>query len=513
MLLALLLTAQLRGAALGVNIDMPERGGTFVDVAMENYRWQSLKSGKELTRKETDERGWPSVDASLVVDWRPVAEWAQQIDDPEKFRLGFAGTYRCSFKGSASVSAGAEGRIENLRKTQGGLTAFDFVLPPGSRGFVVLEFRGTNRGISDFKMLRPGTDAGPFYGPLLAALKGIRFSSIRYMNFTRCNGSDPPFPASSEWKDRKLPGDASQAPIPALGKISGASWEHVIQLANLTQTDPWINVPLSASPDYVKRLAALFKSSLDPKLNLYVESSNEVWNTAPAFSQSQYNRAQAKKLGLGEHENHARRTVELAKIFEGVFGKGALNQKVRVVLCSHQPMLEWWVEPMLLYIKKNHGEPKSMLWAISSQTYFSGGAQAGESVEKILADARQDISRQIDQKFADKAGRRQWVAKAKAWGLPGGYVSYEGGPDHGGGSTVNIANRIRAERSQGMAELMRYNLEDAFFNQGGSLAMQFTLTSGYNRYGCWGLTDDISQPRRNFKYDAISRLSHEALGR
>jgi hypothetical protein len=100
----------------------------------------------------------------------------------------------------------------------------------------------------------------------------------------------------------------------------------------------------------------------------------------------------------------------------------------------------------------------------------------------------------------------QWIAKAGEWNLQGGYVSYEGGPAHGGGSTTNIANRILAERSPGMCDEMRYNLDDAFIRLGGTLAMQFTLTSSYNRYGSWGLTDDINDPHRNYKFGCVRDL-------
>ena len=39
--------------------------------------------------------------------------------------------------------------------------------------------------------------------------------------------------------------------------------------------------------------------------------------------------------------------------------------------------------------------------------------------------------------------------------------------------------------------------------------MQFTLTSSYNRFGCWGLTDDISNPYRNSKMQCIQDLIRE----
>jgi hypothetical protein len=170
-------------------------------------------------------------------------------------------------------------------------------------------------------------------------------------------------------------------------------------------------------------------------------------------------------------------------------------------------MLKWWVEPMLQYVNTTFGAPKNFIYAIGCQTYFSGGADAGESTAKILSDCHADIKSQIDEAGGvNEAGRMQWIAKANAYNLAGGFVSYEGGPDHGGGSTVNMANRILAERDIGMGEMLKYNYDTAFLALGGALAMQFTLSSAYCRYGCWGLTDDISNPNRNFKYAAIKSI-------
>ena len=42
---------------------------------------------------------------------------------------------------------------------------------------------------------------------------------------------------------------------------------------------------------------------------------------------------------------------------------------------------------------------------------------------------------------------------------------------------------------------------------GGHLAMHFLLSSGYTRYGSFGLTDDINFPERNFKYAALRELA------
>ncbi len=514
----------LYAGGLGINISLPERGGTFVDVVKENYRWSEAGGGAGLTAEQVDEYGWPEVDAQYILDYRPVAEWSNEIDDPEEYRIDVSGTYACSFTGQGTVTGTSGGSTANLvYDSVTNTTTFDFTVPGpvgAGHGFILINFTETKRtpastvgsGFTNFRMLRPGYDlttTKTFTDAFIDALTGINFAAIRYMCFTITNGRDPDYPGVTRWADRKLPADASQNSIPLIGKNGGAAWEYVIELSNLIKIDPWINIPVSATTEYITNVATMFRDSLDPNLNVYVESSNEVWNTAPGFEQSLYSQAQAADSGIGEHENYARRTIELSKIFETVFGQGSLNNRVRVILCSHKPMLKWWVEQLMLpYITSNFGPPKDYLYGIACQTYFGGGVDDGESVAKILDDCHESITAQIDETGqTNEAGRIQWVAKAAEYELPGGFSSYEGGPDHGGGSTVNIANRILAERHTRMAEEWTYNYDDAFMKLNANLAMQFTLTSAYCRYGCWGLTDDVNNPQRNYKYEAARKLA------
>ncbi len=521
--LILLLALSCSTAQLGVNISLPERGGTFVDVVKENYRWSVAGSGGELTANQVDNHGWPTVDARYVLDYRPVAEWANSIDDPEAYRIDVSGTYTCAFTGQATMKVIAGCRIENETYDPGSnLTTFNLIVsgPVGpGHGLIIFEFTQTKRsgsspvgsGFTNFRMIRPGytlNTTKTFTDKFIAALTGIKFSVVRFMCFTGTNGREPTYPDSTTWQQRKLPTDASQVKIASINKQGGAAWEYVIELSNLTKMDPWINIPLSVTDEYVKNVAKLFKDRLDPSLTLYVESSNEVWNTAPAFNQSLYNQAEAQALGINEHNNHARRSVELAQLFESVYGAGSLNNQVRVILCSHKPMLKWWVEPMLQYVESNFGPPKNYFNAIACQTYFSGGEEAGDPVSTILDKCHSSITQQVDEAGqTNEAGRKQWIASAKKWQLAGGFCSYEGGPDHGGGSTTNIGNRIQAERHERMAREWYYNLDDCFFKLGANIAAQFTLSSAYTRYGCWGLTDDITKPNRNPKYAAAKKLA------
>jgi len=507
-------------SGIGINLSFPERGGTFVDVVKENYRW--TKDGAALTGAQVDDKGWPTVDADFVWDNRPVAEWEGNIDDPEAYRVDVSGTYACSFQGQADLSGATGGTVENQEYDAAtNTTTFDFVVagPPGdNHGFVIISFSNTRRtgsdtdesGFTEFKMHRPGyaldTDK-VFTDAFIAAMEGIDFEAIRFMPFVGANSVEQTWPTVTEWSQRKLLDDASQAQISPMGKYGNAAWELVIELGNMLRKDIWICIPNSATEDYVTNLAQLIDDNLDPDLNVYLESSNEVWNNI--FPQQAWNVAQAADLGIGEHENHARRTVQLAQLFAAVMGEDAINTRVRAILASHQPMLKWWVVPMLEYVRDNIGTPSDYLYGIASQAYFSMPQQDGQSVADILAAAEANITAQIDEAGGtNESGRMQWIATAAEWSLPGGYFIYEGGahPEELGNLT-NIDNVIGAERNAGMGDLLQYNYGEAFLDLGGNLAMHFILSSAYTRYGSFGLTDDINYPERNHKYGAMRDLA------
>jgi hypothetical protein len=522
---------------LGVGVGF-ERGGTFVDLVKENYRW-ARTDWSDLQSGDVDSQGWPTRDAIYIYDSRPCAEWEGLIDDPDVYRVDLSGTYKCSFIGRAKVSALAGGKVWNKWYDSGtNTTKFDFEIdPPGpNHGLFFIQFEDTQRtpaspidsGFTNFKMIRPGYPADTtqtFHQPLLDALASVNFAAIRFINFTGADEEDIIYPDTTEWSERKLTTDASQSRINALNKWECAAWEYVIELSNIVKIDPWINVPVSASTDYVTQLATMLRDNLDPTLNIYVESSNEVWNSV--FHQQAWNAAQAAALGINEHENHARRTVELAQIFESVFGAGSLNNRIRVMLCCHAPMLKWWVEEyMIPYINSHYpGQVKDYIYSIARQTYFGGESAKGQpgtenyTVEQILDECHNDIISQIWDSGLGENGRRQWVNKAAQWQLVGGCCSYEGGTDFMGTDWSdyphslrrNIANRIRAVRDPRMADELKFNYAYAFFDIGGNLAMDLALSSGYCRYGCWGLTDDITNPDRNYQFQAFRELTCETV--
>lgn len=506
---------------IGVGLEgIGGRGLEFVDAAKTLRPWESL-DGDGLT---VDEHGWPLEDARTVFfDLRPTMAWAPPPDDPDAFQIDVSGWYRLTFTGQANVapSWGLPFHVVNLTyDSSSNTTTADIYLPPG-QALLALDFTETHGGVKDVRLIRPGyprETAQTFTDAFLAALEP--FQVLRFMDFTHTNNNNPVHRGTEDprnwtrWPDRKLPQDATQ--LPWGSKQDGAAWEYVIELANVTGKDIWINIPVAADDDYIRQLAHLMKESLRPGIKIYLEYSNEVWN--PLFTQQSWNESQARlerdELTLpGETYSSvtnklaarrvARRTVEIGRIFAEAFGEGSLLRDLF-------PVVSWWfIRPgeyrdQLQYIEQRFGPPEQFIYGIAIAPYFSSAAAGAQaSPEQILDALAQDSAQQVSDRHAIIDIATEFRVKA---------LCYEGGPDSGANVVSdpnhpeeNVANRIRAHRHPRIGELIYIDMKDHWFDLGGDLFMFFTLSSAYSRWGMWGLTEDIRRTDTP-KFQAIRRL-------
>ncbi len=491
-------------------------GLVWVDIVKQQYRFQKA-DGSELSSGDVDASGWPTCDAQYVFDGRPVAEWEGAIDDPEQYRVDMSGTYTCSFNGQATLSR-IEGpwTIQSQSYNSGtNTTTFEIVMdPPGPHhGLIVMTFTntqrtsgsGTNTGFTNLKIIRPGYPHDTtqlFDTPYLDCLNSADFAALRGCGSAYCINDY--YPAVRNWSDRRMTTDAGQSGQIPGHKMAGAAWEYVVQFVNTLQKDAWIHVPVDATDDYVTQLATLLKNNLNSNLNLYVEYDNEVWNWG--FPQSLWNLDAANAAGLNYITQYAKRTVEVSNIFKNVWGASAINDRVRVVLCWQ---IGWWPpdgqqQEQLNYINDNYGPPSNFLWGCGWAPYHNCDPVCTTGTAQEILDAMWVNSN-------DGIESKQLViAVANSWGLKS--LLYEAGSDTGGGDTTNIANKIAAERAPGMKDVMIHDMRDNWFPLGGDLVMYLAVSSGYNRYGSWGLTDDYHYPDRNYKFEAIRELIGDVGG-
>lgn len=512
---------------VGVELDGLGDGGRsrpFVDLARTHRGWRKVRGEGDVA---IDARGWPKGDAKTVLfDIRPVFAWAPPMDDPDAYQPDWSGTYPFSLRGRAEVTV-AEGpgvKVEGVRYDEASNTTAGRIVVPQGCGILVVSLTDTRRepgaadgsGFADLRIIRPGYPADTkqiFTSEFLASLRP--FAALRYMDWLETN-HNPGFYGDAghhalEWADRRPADYSTQAGT--LGGKYGVSWEYVAALANETNTDAWINVPVAATDDYVRELAAFLRRELKPGIHVYVEHSNEVWNFG--FPQYIYNKLAAidevKKGGsplnadgsnkeeAWAHRRHAKRLVEIARVFREAFA--GQEGRVRPIYASWAISPGPHFEKVLEWVKATYGEPKDLFYAVADASYYNVGKAAKDaSPEQLVAAMRASADANLE-------NRKKIRAIADRYGLK--HCQYEIGPDVGGGDPKNVANRIRANRLPAMEGLLLHDALDNWFDRGGDMYMYFAHISPASRFGCWGLSEDVDRLDTP-KWRAIYKLTGTA---
>jgi hypothetical protein len=511
---------------LGIELDGISDGSRekpFVDVAKTFRAWMPASGGKAPV--PLDEHGWPRSDAATVLfDIRPAFAWAPPIDDPDAFQPDWSGSYALRFHGQAKVEVTEDRRcrVEGLTYSEANNTSTGRVIVPRGVGLLVLAFTQTRRspeapvgsGIADLRLIRPGYEADTHQTFTSEFLRSLQpFAVLRYMDWLDTNHQPGYYGDRGhhalEWSNRRLPDDATQQ---TTGGKYGIAWEYIIELANQTGKDLWINIPVAATDDYVEQLAHMLKRDLKPNLKVYIEHSNEVWNFG--FPQYTYNKLAAidevkrggsslnrdgsKDQEVWAHRRHAQRLIQISKTFRDIFGETGVQGRIRPVYASWLIFPGPYYAEVLGWVSRTHGAPKDLFYGVASGGYFNAEkASDTASVRQILDAMRASIDKTAKHRGAIRAIARRFGLKD---------LQYEVGPDNGGGKVANVANRIRANRDPRMKELILHDARANWFGVGGDLYMYFSHCSAYSRYGCWGLSEDIIDLKTP-KWQAISDLT------
>lgn len=412
---------------------------------------------------------------------------------------GMEGTYKLSFTGKASISLNGSynTKIENVRydaalnRTTADVVRGPNAANPGSTNMTLI-FRNTGTGIKDLKVIRPGYD--PLNPPLYTRefLQHIeRFKVLRFMDWLRTNLN----PATT-WESRALPTRRHMG-------AGGVPWEHVIALANETQKDIWINIPVGADDGYVTELAKLLKSTLNDTSKIYVEYSNELWNSQ--FKQYFTNRDLATSELLNNpnsvlaydgktnvdilgYRRIAKRGKEISDIFRSVYGDAAMMTKVRPIFAS-QVVHTAIAQLGLNFIDAVYGPPSRYFYAFAGAPYFNLGSLQqydGLSTDDVLQAMNASVTAMPRTAYFEKN-----VAFASWYRLP--FFAYEAGADTFGQGS--IASKKAASLDPRMLDLCKRYLS-TWYAGGGQMLMWYTAGASTwdTQYGTWGLTTDLSLP-------------------
>ena len=475
---------------------------TFVDHFKESRDW--ISSAKDVWDDgrpiDLDENGW-------VKSLRPgqVARTLMFWSDGERHIP--AGRYTVLFEGEGRFTTFPHRFVELepgkytlwVDPSRGGIALTIEATDPDNyirniRVFGPEQDCAASSGATEF-CAPPDTPASSRFNPLfLDSIKSFR--ALRFMNWMHTNNSK-----TVTFDQRPKLSDARYTP-------KGPPLEVMVELANLVKADPWFTLSHLADDDFIEKFATYVRDHLDPDRLVYVEYSNEVWNTI--FPQTHYASEQGQKLGLSQEwfegalRYYSRRSVEIFRIWERVFG--GTSRLVRVMGAQ---VANPWVSETVLAFEDAH----RFTDALAIAPYFGGYAGAPEeapryetmSVEDFLADLRTRGMAEVK----DMLERQKAVADRFDVEM----IAYEGG-QHMVGVGPEVDNeRLNAlfldvNRHPAMKDLYLTYL-DLWRESGGALFMHFLSTSANSKWGYWGAREYLTQPLSQApKADALQTYIH-----
>lgn len=461
----------------------------FVDLMKMCRPWISQQEGKPWGKGpelEIDKNGWvkrlePNCRAEQIFLTNSKAEDVP----PGEFVMLYEGKGQIAVNNVKTVSSEA------------GRTVF---IPQG-QFFLSLTQTDPDNPIRNIRVLLPGfekTYKEQIFRPgFLERWKG--FNTIRFMDWMETNNS----PVKT-WSDYP--------------KIEDMRWDRVpveimVDLCNRLGANPWFCMPHQADDDFSRQFARAVKAKLDPKLKVYIEYSNEVWNGM--FEQSRWCQKKAVESGkwpeLKDRPWEANiklfsiRSREIFRIWRQELGKDRVVGTIAWQAASGAH----WLDGLLLGWDETAKEADALaiapymtmcVPAKAGNDGLSADSVAGWSVEQVLDHVEKEaLPKCIG--WMQEAGKIAEKYKIKL-------VAYEGGQHlvgvRGGENNQKMTDLfIAANRNERMGGFYLKYL-DAWKAAGGDLFCVFSSCGVSNKWGSWGIMERWNDsPEKACKLKAV----------
>jgi hypothetical protein len=358
--------------------------------------------------------------------------------------------------------------------------------PDGTGGIINL-FASNIAGVH---LLSPGYTSGTQIFTSDFLRRTANFDTLRLMDWDGVN-----FSQVTSWTQR------ATLNAPQTG-AQGTAYENQIALANATKKDIWINIPLLADDDYIKRMADMFRDGLTSGAKVRVELSNEVWNAGfPQFGQN-YNAAQSNTNLTGADgltraaQQYALRAAQASQIWQTEFGTA--KSRLEFILGGQIGQTNW-AGAGLQYVKDTLGDPKNYFGAVAVAPYFGESANQivplGPNPNAIFNSIFNEIDGPLNSSIQSAA------SNSASYGL--NLYAYEGGDSLP--ATIGAIPGLTQQQGQAlMAQLqndprMYQALQQLFANWNAAGGGLFTNFSHIGQF--WGLLTDSTLPGSQ-KWDA-----------
>lgn len=473
----------------------------------------------EATALDLDSAGWvrslPAQAASQIFT-RVATVW----DVPPEFPKG---TYVVQYQGDGAIEYGLGARKVAELSTRPGRDVID--VDP-ERGALLMRITATDpsqtgdyiRNIRVFASEHETlVDSQQFSPEFLRSIQP--YEVLRFMDWMRTNNS-----IVSQWGSRAAPTDARFS----TGK--GVPLEVMLELATVTQKTPWFTIPHRATDEFIQQSALLTKQLLSGGLRVFIEYSNEVWNSAFEQGELIEQRGQQEwptspESGFTKRINYyGKRSAEMCRIWKETFGtehdrvicviasqaanSWTADEALRCPLWTGGPCVSHGITMLAIapyfgdYLGQEDATAQVLAWGSSTQMRLS----------RLFSELRSGSQLASGPEGGALTQSARWVADNRAIANTHSVdlVAYEGGQHLVGvGGAQNNQNLtelfVSANRDQRMYDIYTRYLSE-WRTQGGGLFMHFSDISSYTKFGSWGALEQIGQ-RTSPKYNALREFS------
>jgi hypothetical protein len=439
-----------------------------------------------------------------ITGW-PISDFGVQISSGA---VDMGGTYLLHAKGNANVSlmGGSEDSIKNktYNATTNTLTAF-VTVREGATDLVLIFRNTTGPGLQNISLLQPGynlSSQSNISNLMLVHLS--RLNVIRFMDWTDTNLN-----FEVNWND------TTPLNWPLYHPPKHNPWQTIPYIMNQfnKSIDAWINCPHNVSDDYIINLARLMLNELNPRSNIYVEYSNEVWNNEFPQSRDNVNAANDSVHNHGDpfhftYDNStdvftwalrriAYQTKHISDLFKTVFGEENVGQwkRVRPILAGQADTPRFAIE-YLEYLNNIYGPPRNFIHGIAIAPYFSLGPYkmwSNLTVDQVLDGLNISLQKYLPEQGWSQQGSLGVHATYAAWyQVP--VHAYEGGPDTVEGcGNCSLEAKINATRHARMTDVCVTFL-NGWYRFGFQTFNWYTAgATAITQYGSFSLLEDMRQ--------------------
>jgi hypothetical protein len=445
----------------------------FVDVFRLSRAWISQRQGQPWGKGpelQLDERGW--VKALEPECWAetPLCTIDGGHYPSGRYTVLYEGKGRLEVVHAAKVAERSPGRLLlDVDATKGGF---------------FLQVRETDPAdpVRNLRVVMPGFaetyESNPWHPAFLRRWQG--FAVLRFMDFMQTNGSEV-----KTWADRPALADATCT-------RKGVPLELLCDLCNRLDADAWFCLPHQADDEYVRHFARQAKTLLEPERRVYIEYSNEVWNSM--FAQSRWAGQKGIELGFAEKSWEAAwrytafRSVQIFRIWEEEFGGRERLVRVLPSQAANAYVSERIVEFQDAYKSAD-------VLAIAP---YVGMNVKPDDAAAVLALGLDGVFGRLREQILPETV--EWLRKQQAVAQKCGLklVAYEGGQHlvgvQGGENNADLTDLFqRANRDPRMGQLYTAYL-DAWAAAGGDLFCVFSSVGRWSKWGSWGLLEHYDDP-------------------